>query len=162
MTGGVYKIVVEGVGTYYGESANIQRRWTRHRMLLRDGRHTNFRLKAAWKAFGPKAFTFTVLMQSIELTQSVALRRMIEKAMIESDPLCLNIRDSKGINVNVQSLPRRAIYANRIVRITRIKRSAIVRITNEEGLLLGVESVDGKFRMGKFYSDEYCQIRRLK
>lgn len=161
-TGGVYKIEVKGVGVYFGESANIPRRWTRHRRLLRSGRHTNYRLNAAWKAFGPSAFTFTVLMSSAELTESATLRRMIEKAMISSDPLCLNIRDSRGINVNVQQLPRRSIYANKIVRLSRINRSALVRICNEDGQLLGVEQVTGKFRMGKFFSDEYCQISRLK
>lgn len=160
--GGIYSITVDGVGDYYGESADIPRRWARHRLLLIRGRHTNYKLNAAWKALGAKAFTFKVIEQNQLLTENKSLRLLKERALIVSNPLCLNIKDSKSVSVTYYQLPLRDIYRNRIVRIARIRKSALVRICDEQNRLLGIETVEGTFRMGRFSTDNECVLRRMK
>lgn len=161
MSGGIYKITIEGVGTYYGETDNILRRWAMHKRLLRNGRHTNYRLKAAVKAVGLHKFTFTILETSAELTASKTLRLLRERLYIEADPQCLNIRDGHDQPVTPNKLPDRILYRNRILHIVRHHKSALVRIYDESNQLLGVESVSGKFRLGTFYSSQDCTLTRI-
>ena len=48
-------------GTYIGSSVDISRRWTTHRWELKNLRHKNDALQAAWDADGPTAFNVTTL-----------------------------------------------------------------------------------------------------
>ena len=162
-TGGIYVISVTGVGNYYGESNNIERRWQRHRKQLNNQRHANYRLKAAWKSLGPKHFTFTVLECNEALTVSKELRLYRELLYINNDPHCLNIKDNRAVEVVTStSLPNRPIYRNRTVILQRkAKGSRLVRIMDDKRNLLGVEAVVGQFRMGTFKSDVNCKLSKV-
>lgn len=160
--GGLYKIVVEGYGTYYGESVDIPRRWAKHRKQLMNGRHANWKMRAAFKNSGMSIFTFIVIEQSEELTRNEVLRKVKEGVLIQSDPLCLNIQGAADQPVTATSLPVRDIYRSRVLKIVRIKRGNRVRIYSEEGKYLGQETVNGKFRLGTFYSDENCNLTRRR
>jgi hypothetical protein len=121
--GGIYRIVVEGIGTYYGESDNIPRRWRHHRKLLANHRHHCLKLRRAWIALGPKAFRFEVLEQSVELTESKALRLLKERALIKGDPLNLNTADSEVEAVTELALPFKDVYVGREVHLVRKGRA---------------------------------------
>lgn len=61
---GVYEIVNWEDGkasTYIGSAINTKKRWRRHRLDLRAGRHHNAHLQHAWDKYGEAAFTFNVL-----------------------------------------------------------------------------------------------------
>jgi len=61
---GIYKIVnlVDGKATaYVGSSVDIERRWGQHRSELRNGKHDNAHLQAAWNKYSENAFVFSVL-----------------------------------------------------------------------------------------------------
>lgn len=159
--GGIYRIVVDGVGTYYGESDNIPRRWRHHRKLLSNHRHHCLKLRRAWIALGPGKFRFEVLEQSEELTASKALRLMKERALIKGDPLNLNTADSEVSGVSELELPYKEHYRSRVVRLVRKGKSGVVEVRDRKGMLLGIELMDGKFRMGWFETDGYCRLTRL-
>lgn len=161
--GGIYAIDVAGVGTYYGESDNIQRRWTKHRKQLASGRHHCIKLRNAWKHLGPGKFTFRILAQSTELDASKTLRLAMEKALILADPNNLNTAGSVADKVTGTSLPNKDIYRNRIVYLKRIRATnyAQIRVTSKDGPILGVELVEGTFRMGLFQSDAKCKLTRI-
>jgi len=61
MRTGVYKIENQENGkAYIGSSAQIEKRWWRHRQMLRDRCHPNAHLQAAWNLYGKDAFVFSV------------------------------------------------------------------------------------------------------
>lgn len=58
----IYQITcVETQKFYIGSTMNKHQRWARHRKDLREGKHVNKHLQAAWTKYGEAAFTFTVL-----------------------------------------------------------------------------------------------------
>jgi group I intron endonuclease len=62
MNQGVYKITnSENDHFYIGSSVNLTRRRSRHFSELRNNRHNNKHLQAAWKKYGESAFTFVVV-----------------------------------------------------------------------------------------------------
>lgn len=59
---GVYEIRCTVTNKLYiGSSVDIKYRWTQHRARLKEGRHRNTHLQAAWNKYGESAFQFTVL-----------------------------------------------------------------------------------------------------
>lgn len=163
--GGIYKIVVDGIGTYYGESDNIPRRWKIHRKQLNNGKHHNVKLRRAWKDLGALKFHFIIIQQSKELTESKQLRLVAEKALILSDPSNLNTYASEAEIIQGDSLPFKDKYKSRPqVYLERVPRSGLarVRIGHKTGQILGIETMDGKFRSGTFRTDALCKLTRLK
>lgn len=67
MNQGIYKITNSKNDHFYiGSSVNLARRKTRHFSELRNNRHNNKHLQAAWNKYGALAFAFTV----VELVES--------------------------------------------------------------------------------------------
>lgn len=59
---GVYEIRNTVTGEcYIGKAYSVEERWKQHRDTLREGRHFNHLLQAAWNAYGEAAFIFGVL-----------------------------------------------------------------------------------------------------
>ena len=59
---GVYEIRNTVTGEFYiGRSKMIEKRWFDHITDLERERHISPRFQAAWKAYGPNSFTFSVL-----------------------------------------------------------------------------------------------------
>jgi len=53
MSSGIYKILNLLNGkTYIGKSSNINKRWSKHRKLLREDKHTNTHLQNAYNKYG--------------------------------------------------------------------------------------------------------------
>ena len=62
MSSGIYKITNTITDHFYiGSAVNLQRRKTRHFSELRNHKHNNRRLQAAWDKYGEAAFVFTVI-----------------------------------------------------------------------------------------------------
>jgi len=60
--GVIYRITcVENKKFYIGSTVNKNQRWARHRKDLREARHPNRHMQAAWTAHGEAAFLFEVL-----------------------------------------------------------------------------------------------------
>lgn len=63
---GIYEITNLGDGkttSYVGSSVDIGKRWSEHVWALRNERHYNSHLQAAWDKYGEGAFSFCVLEQ---------------------------------------------------------------------------------------------------
>lgn len=61
-TSGVYAICCTlNERRYVGSSANVSKRWSRHRHMLRRGKHHSPHLQNAWNKYGEDAFEFVVL-----------------------------------------------------------------------------------------------------
>ncbi|MBC8445803.1 MAG: GIY-YIG nuclease family protein [Chloroflexi bacterium] len=63
---GIYEIVNWQDGkasSYVGSSVDIGKRWSKHVWALRNERHYNSHLQAAWDKYGEGAFSFCVLEQ---------------------------------------------------------------------------------------------------
>lgn len=153
---GIYKIVIENIGTYYGESSNIKRRWAQHRKLFYNGRHPNKKLRQAVKILGLGAINFVILEQSEELEKSKQLRLLYEQAYIQADKFNLNHIGSQIESVTQYRLPNKDQYRSKILRLKRYKK--YVQIF--DGLdLVGLELLEGsKFRLGTFKTNEFCEI----
>lgn len=59
---GVYKIVCSENGkVYIGSSKNIDKRWKEHKWLLKNNRHGNKKLQAAFDLYGMDSFTHEIV-----------------------------------------------------------------------------------------------------
>lgn len=58
---GIYKISSPSGNFYIGSSANIHNRWIAHKGYLRNNKHTNPKLQAAWLKYGESGLVLTVL-----------------------------------------------------------------------------------------------------
>ena len=62
MARGIYKIInIVNNKFYVGSAVNLTRRKTRHFSELRNGKHPNKHLQAAWLKYGEKSFIFVVV-----------------------------------------------------------------------------------------------------
>lgn len=62
MARGIYKIInVINNKFYVGSAVDLKRRKTRHFSELRNGKHNNRHLQAAWQKYGEQAFVFVVV-----------------------------------------------------------------------------------------------------
>lgn len=60
--GVIYRITCTANGKFYiGSTVNKAQRWARHRKDLREGKHPNKIMQAAWTKYGEAAFLFEVL-----------------------------------------------------------------------------------------------------
>ena len=59
---GIYKITCVPTGkVYIGQSNNIYKRWTDHRLELRKNQHINNYLQRAWNKYGEAQFEFEII-----------------------------------------------------------------------------------------------------
>lgn len=59
---GIYKIInLQNDHFYVGSSVNLKRRNTRHFSELRNNKHKNQHLQAAWNKYGESSFAFTII-----------------------------------------------------------------------------------------------------
>lgn len=73
MNSGIYQIVNKvNNKRYIGSSINIKQRWSAHKSELRNNKHSNKHLQAAWNYYGEAAFKFE-LMWSVEPVKEVLL-----------------------------------------------------------------------------------------
>jgi len=62
MAQGIYKIInVINNKFYIGSAVNFKRRKSRHFSELRNNKHNNFKLQAAWNKYGEQAFVFVIV-----------------------------------------------------------------------------------------------------
>lgn len=64
MTSGIYRIRHKRSGAaYVGGSTNIEKRWSWHLSMLKNGKHTSPRLQKLWNVHGKSAFVLEVLLK---------------------------------------------------------------------------------------------------
>ena len=51
---------------YIGQSSDIENRWVKHINFLKNGKHHNKHLQAAWKFYGEENFEFSVIEECTE------------------------------------------------------------------------------------------------
>lgn len=62
MTCGIYSITnTKSNKRYVGSASDIEKRWNRHRVDLRSGKHHSRHLQAAWNKYGESSFRFDVV-----------------------------------------------------------------------------------------------------
>ena len=76
---------------YIGQSVDIKRRWSEHKLQLRKGIHVNSHLQRAWNKYGADVFTFTVLEECDELQLEERERYYIEFHQAVSEDLGYNM-----------------------------------------------------------------------
>lgn len=64
---GIYSIKNKANGKMYtGQSSDIENRWVKHINFLKNGKHHNKHLQAAWKFYGEENFEFSVIEECTE------------------------------------------------------------------------------------------------
>lgn len=64
---GIYQIINQiNKKSYVGYAKNISQRWSNHKRKLRNNKHSNEHLQAAWNKYGENNFTFSVLQKCRE------------------------------------------------------------------------------------------------
>lgn len=62
MIGGIYKIENNiNNKVYVGSTNNFNRRWAKHKALLRHNKHPNSHLQTSWNKYGESCFIFSIL-----------------------------------------------------------------------------------------------------
>lgn len=141
MTCGVYRIVSTCSGKcYVGSSKNIEARWKSHRSELRAGKHSNFKLAAAWTKYGQDGLAFEIL----ELTTPAELRSR-EVAWIAQfnsykdgyncSPLGAGATEATALKVSAANRRRKGVKIGNawITEEGRKKRSETMKATHAAG-----------------------------
>jgi len=91
MARGIYKIInVVNNKFYVGSAVDLKRRKARHFSELRNGRHNNRHLQAAWGKYGEQAFVFVVVEQLATDADLLAAANVWLKEHVGKDH-CYNI-----------------------------------------------------------------------
>lgn len=91
MKSGIYKIInVVNNKFYVGSAVNLRRRKARHFTELRNNRHNNRHLQAAWAKYGEQAFIFVVVEEVADTTKLLAAENVWLKEHVGKD-YCYNI-----------------------------------------------------------------------
>jgi group I intron endonuclease len=91
MARGIYKIInVINNKFYVGSAVDLKRRKARHFSELRNGRHNNRHLQAAWGKYGEQAFVFVVVEQLATDADLLAAENVWLKEHVGKD-YCYNI-----------------------------------------------------------------------
>jgi group I intron endonuclease len=91
MARGIYKIInVINNKFYVGSAVDLKRRKARHFSELRNGRHNNRHLQAAWGKYGEQAFVFVVVEQLATDADLLAAENVWLKEHVSKD-YCYNI-----------------------------------------------------------------------
>jgi group I intron endonuclease len=91
MARGIYKIInVVNNKFYVGSAVDFKRRKARHFSELRNGRHNNRHLQAAWGKYGEQAFVFVVVEQLATDADLLAAENVWLKEHVGKD-YCYNI-----------------------------------------------------------------------
>jgi group I intron endonuclease len=91
MARGIYKIInVVNNKFYVGSAVDLKRRKTRHFSELRNGKHNNKHLQAAWLKYGEQAFVFVVVEALPDDADLLAAENVWLKEHVGKD-YCYNI-----------------------------------------------------------------------
>jgi len=91
MARGIYKIInVINNKFYVGSAVDLKRRKTRHFSELRNGKHNNKHLQAAWVKYGEQAFVFVVVEEMPEDADLLAAENVWLKEHVGRE-YCYNI-----------------------------------------------------------------------
>jgi group I intron endonuclease len=62
MKSGIYLIKnIANNKVYVGSALNIDKRWKKHKRLLKEGKHHSCHLQSAWDIYGEQSFTFDII-----------------------------------------------------------------------------------------------------
>lgn len=91
MARGIYKIINTTNNKFYvGSAVKLSRRRARHFSELRNGKHNNQKLQAAWNKYGEAAFIFVVVEELPEGADLLAAENVWLKEHVGKD-YCYNI-----------------------------------------------------------------------
>ena len=91
MARGIYKIInIVNNKFYVGSAVDLKRRKTRHFSELRNGRHNNRHLQAAWVKYGEQAFVFVVVEELAPEADLLAAENVWLKEHVGKD-YCYNL-----------------------------------------------------------------------
>jgi group I intron endonuclease len=88
---GIYKIVNKINGKYYiGSSKNIYKRWSNHKLLLKQNIHPNKHFQSAWNQYGRDNFEFNII-EKIDESQLLIVEQKYLDECKENPKLFYNI-----------------------------------------------------------------------
>lgn len=91
MKSGIYKIInLVNNKFYVGSAVNLRRRKARHFSELRNNRHNNRHLQAAWLKYGEKSFVFVVVEEVPDLAKLLDAENIWLKEHVGKD-YCYNL-----------------------------------------------------------------------
>lgn len=91
MKSGIYKIInIVNNKFYVGSAVNLSRRKARHFSELRNNRHNNKHLQAAWLKYGEKSFVFVVVEEVADIAKLLEAENVWLKEHVGKD-YCYNL-----------------------------------------------------------------------
>jgi group I intron endonuclease len=91
MKSGIYKIInLVNNKFYVGSAVDLRRRKARHFSELRNNRHNNRHLQAAWLKYGEKSFVFVVVEEVLDLAKLLDAENVWLKEHVGKD-YCYNL-----------------------------------------------------------------------
>lgn len=103
---GIYRIRCTATDKIYiGSSADIEKRWKEHRVMLRQGRHHSRYLQSSWDKYGADAFLFEVV-ESLDPEQLLDREQQwIDETQCYDPALGYNVAPTTGGGARVATRP---------------------------------------------------------
>lgn len=134
---GIYTITCIVTGkVYVGQSINCTRRWAGHRRDLDSGKHRNYPLRRAWKAYGAASFEFEIVAQPLD--ESPETLGALETLVMANHPDTYNLMEPGEPRLVASAETRAKLSAERKARWAdpayreRLKASHAIRNADSE------------------------------
>jgi group I intron endonuclease len=135
MTVGIYQILNTATGkSYVGSSVCIARRFSKHKALLRSGKHVNAKLQASWNKHGESVFVFSALEYCDEGMLDAREQAWMQKLNAVKQGYNINpvAGSNRGYKHTEESklLISKAVSGREVSEATRNKRAALMTGTS--------------------------------
>lgn len=130
---GIYSIINVVNGKYYvGSSKDIlssRGRWSHHRYLLKENRHTNHHLQAAWNLYGSDKFVFLIVEELLPDLLVNEEQKYLDVAKLEKEK-CYNqeFNVSHGDITEESRLKRSRALKGRVFSFSSKRKMSIAKI----------------------------------
>lgn len=146
MARGIYKIINAVNNKFYiGSAVDLKRRKARHFSELRNGKHNNRHLQAAWVKYGEQAFVFVVVEALADGADLLAAENVWLKEHVGKD-YCYNIgvdATAPMLGVGGKASPTWG-YKHSVESLQRIGSASKARVQSEEEKAKRRETMRGK------------------
>lgn len=155
---GIYRIVNKLNGkSYIGSSVRLERRWSEHRLLLRNNKHHSPHLQRSWNKHGEENFAFEIILDVEDKNNLIAWEQIWMDVLKPEYNICqvagsrLGAKCSEEARAKMSAAKKGKTHSEETkakMRRAENKTKVKLKATREDGLIIYFESFSDAARSG--------------